>query len=74
MVVSATTGELVVPAPEGGAYLGFIFARAETATEAEAALRIAHAELQFDLRPEIPVEQWSAGDRSPGEPTALSPL
>ena len=57
VVISVTTGELLVPPPEGGAYLGFIFARGETAAEAETALRLAHAELQFDLRPEIPIEE-----------------
>lgn len=74
VVVSAATGELVVPPPEAGTYLGFIFARAADRAQAEAALRAAHAELQFDLRPGIPVEDWSSGDRSPGEPTAHSPL
>jgi len=57
VVISVTTGELLVPPPEGGAYLGFIFARGQTAAEAETALRLAHAELQFDLRPEIPIEE-----------------
>jgi biotin carboxylase len=59
VVITTAPGELVVPAPEGGAYLGFIFARAQTPTEAETALRSAHAKLQFDLRPEIPVAEWS---------------
>lgn len=74
VVVAAAPGELVVPPPEGGAYLGFIFARAASPAQVEAALRAAHAALQFDLRPEIPVEEWSATDRSPGEPSPLSTL
>lgn len=63
VVVSATAGEILVPPPEGGAYLGFIFARAATADEAETALRAAHAKLRFDLRPEIPLRE-SANARS----------
>jgi biotin carboxylase len=59
VVISAAAGELVVPAPDGGAYLGFIFARADTPEETEAALRTAYAQLQFELRPEIPLEAWS---------------
>jgi biotin carboxylase len=41
----------IVPLPEGASYLGFIFARAETPAEAEAAIRAAHAHLRFDIRP-----------------------
>jgi hypothetical protein len=75
VVVSAATGELVVPPPDGGAYLGFIFSRAETSAQAEAALRLAHAELQFDLQPEIPINECSSNNRPQGgEPTALFPL
>ncbi|HUY77186.1 MAG TPA: ATP-grasp domain-containing protein [Ktedonobacterales bacterium] len=39
--------------PEGNSYLGFIFARADDPATAEAALRAAHAELRFDIRPVI---------------------
>jgi hypothetical protein len=39
----------VVPLPEGSQYLGFIFARADTAAEVEAALRQAHSYLFFDI-------------------------
>ena len=42
----------VVPLPEGNRYLGFIFSKAERPEQAEAALREAHACLQFHLRPE----------------------
>ena len=41
----------LVPLPEGGEYLGFIFARAETPEEVEAALRRAHAALEFEITP-----------------------
>ena len=44
-------GQPVVPLPEGNRYLGFIFAHAETAAEAEAALREAHACLHLEIEP-----------------------
>jgi biotin carboxylase len=44
-------GQAVVPLPEGSQYLGFIFARAETPDRAEAALRKAHARLNFVIMP-----------------------
>ncbi len=76
VVVSATAGEVVVPPPEGGAYLGFIFSRATSADEVEAALRTAHSKLGFDLRPEIPLEESSAAQSCSqmGEPTCLHSL
>ena len=50
-------GSLAQGAPEGASYLGFIFARADDPTTAEAALREAHARLRFGIKPEIPVLQ-----------------
>jgi biotin carboxylase len=44
-------GQQVVPLPEGSRYLGFIFARAETPAEVEAALREAHSRLTFLITP-----------------------
>jgi hypothetical protein len=41
--------------PEGESYLGFIFAEGETAGDAEAALREAHARLTFRIDPAIPL-------------------
>ena len=41
--------------PEGASYLGFIFARAATASSAEGAVREAHARLRFTIDPLIPV-------------------
>ena len=43
------------PLPEGSSYLGFIFARARTPGEAEAALREAHRCLRFRISPRLPV-------------------
>jgi hypothetical protein len=36
--------------PEGGSYLGFIFARSDAPSQVEAALRQAHAALEFDIQ------------------------
>ncbi len=43
----------VTPLPEGNSYLGFIFARGESAIEVEAALREAHRRLRFTIVPEL---------------------
>ena len=42
-------GGRVAPLPEGERYLGFIFAKGERPEEVEAALRLAHAKLRFDI-------------------------
>ena len=44
-------GHELVPLPEGASYLGFIFAFAPTAKQAEQALRKAHAKLKFVTAP-----------------------
>jgi biotin carboxylase len=49
VVITATEGQLLVPLPEGSSYLGFIFARGETAAAVELALRRSHAELRFHI-------------------------
>jgi biotin carboxylase len=51
VVISAHIGQTLVPLPEGSRYLGFLFSRAETPARAEAALREAHRQLVFDIRP-----------------------
>jgi biotin carboxylase len=53
--ISAKIDQLLEPLPEAGSYLGFIFARAPSAREAEALVREAHAQLRFVIDPEIPV-------------------
>jgi biotin carboxylase len=50
VTISAHRGQRLVPLPEGSRYLGFLFSRAQTPAEAEAALRLAHAELTFEIR------------------------
>jgi len=47
--------------PEGSSYLGFLFARGETPTEVENALRAGHAKLNFKLTPRLPVEHPVTG-------------
>ena len=51
VTITIPRGRPLVPLPEGGEYLGFIFARAETPEEVEAALRRAHAALEFEITP-----------------------
>ncbi len=47
VTISAHLGQRLVPLPEGSRYLGFIFSRAADPAAAEAALREAHAKLEF---------------------------
>ncbi len=47
--ITAHKGERLVPWPEGSRYPGFIFARGTTPAAVEAALRAAHARLEFVL-------------------------
>jgi biotin carboxylase len=52
--VTARAGEVLVPLPEGAAYLGFLFARGEAPAAVEQALRDAHAQLRFEITPLLP--------------------
>ena len=45
LTITAKPGDLLVPLPEGTRYLGFLFARADTADAVETALREAHRRL-----------------------------
>jgi biotin carboxylase len=49
VTITVHLGQELVPLPEGWQYLGFVFARADTAAAVEAALRDAHARLTFDI-------------------------
>ena len=49
VVITAHLSQRLVPLPEGGRYLGFLFSRADTPERAEAALREAHAKLSFRI-------------------------
>jgi biotin carboxylase len=57
--ITAKTDQVLVPLPEGGSYLGFIFARADRASEVEGALRHAHARLRFAVDDELAVRRSS---------------
>jgi biotin carboxylase len=59
--ITARLRDYVAAWPEGSSYLGFIFARVESPAEAEAALRAAHARLQFKFSPRLPVEHPATG-------------
>ncbi|MCZ7629405.1 MAG: ATP-grasp domain-containing protein [Microthrixaceae bacterium] len=47
--ITATTGRRIEALPEGGRYLGFLFAHGDTPTQVETALRSAHAELDITI-------------------------
>lgn len=61
VVIQVREGYELVPWPEGSAYLGFIFARAPTPEQAEAALREAHAYLNIVV---APLWKFSVQDRN----------
>lgn len=48
--ITAAIGQIIAPPPEGASYLGFIFSRADTPADAEAALRAAHAQLSIHIQ------------------------
>jgi hypothetical protein len=52
--ITIAVGQRVVPLPEGNRYLGFLFARAATSEQVEAALRLAHARLDVKVEPSRP--------------------
>lgn len=53
--ITAKPDQQLLALPEGSSYLGFIFARAATAHDAEGAAREAHVRLRFTLDPLLPV-------------------
>jgi len=53
VAITAHAGQVLVPLPEGHAYLGFIFARGESPAPVEDALRKAHEQLHFDIAPTL---------------------
>lgn len=50
--ITLAPGAAAVPLPEGGRYLGFLFARGARPEQVEAALRAAHARLEFVIDPD----------------------
>jgi hypothetical protein len=57
VIVTAKEDQLLVPLPEGGSYLGFIFARGETRDAVERSLRMAHARLGFTIESEVRLDK-----------------
>jgi hypothetical protein len=55
VTITAKPGERLIPLPEGSSYLGFLFARGDSAQNVEAALRRSHAELRFHIAPAFEV-------------------
>jgi hypothetical protein len=53
--ITAKPDSLLIPLPEGRSYLGFIFAHGETPSDAERAVREAHAHLRFLIVREVPL-------------------
>jgi hypothetical protein len=49
VTISAHPGQRLVQLPEGSRYLGFIFSRADSPEQAEAALREAHRRIEFRI-------------------------
>ena len=49
ITITTHVGQVLVPLPEGSRYLGFVFARARTPAQVEAALREAHGRLRFRI-------------------------
>jgi biotin carboxylase len=58
--VTARLGQLLEPLPEAGSYLGFIFARAASPADADAAVRRAHTLLKFTINSTIEVAKTRA--------------
>jgi hypothetical protein len=59
--ITARWRDYIAAWPEGSSYLGFLFARGETPSEVENALREGHTRLNFRLTPRLPVEHPVTG-------------
>jgi len=53
--ITARLHDFIAAWPEGSSYLGFIFARADSPQQVEAALRRAHQAMRFRIAPRLPV-------------------
>jgi biotin carboxylase len=61
ILISVREGYELVPLPEGGSYLGFIFARASSPRLVEAALREAHSKMDIIVAPVFRMVDGSVG-------------
>ncbi len=59
--ITARLPDFIAAWPEGSSYLGFIFARGKSPAEIEAALRLAHSLLKFEIVERLPVEHPVTG-------------
>ena len=59
--ITARMHDYVAAWPEGSSYLGFIFARGDSAAEVETALRETHRRMNFRFSPRLPVEHPATG-------------
>jgi len=59
--ITARIRDTILAWPEGSSYLGFIFAKAETARDVEDALRSAHSKLRFNIKETLPIEHPVTG-------------
>ena len=59
--ITARLHDFIAAWPEGSSYLGFIFARGKSPAEVEAALRLAHSLLKFEIADRLPVEHPATG-------------
>jgi biotin carboxylase len=55
VVITAKTGQKLLPLPEGASYTGFIFAGGDEPAFVEGALRTAHSKLRFEILASLPV-------------------
>jgi|SRR5215472_3565454 len=56
LTITARLHDYIAAWPEGSSYLGFLFARGESAEEVEQAIRAAHKKLEFHITQRLPVE------------------
>ena len=61
LMITARKHDAIKAWPDGSSYLGFLFARGNRPEEVEAALRTAHAHLNFRITPALPVEHPITG-------------
>ena len=59
--ITARLHDLIAAWPEGATYLGFLFARGKSPAEVEAALRLAHGQLKFEIVERLPVQHPVTG-------------
>lgn len=55
VIITAKVGQKILPLPEGASYLGFVFARGDSADQVENSLRDAHGCMSFEIAKQLPV-------------------